>query len=356
MQLMLLEQQNKKRLLMARQEQDNMTAPHAQGGPGFPPSMSPQGSRAGPSPNPADQMKKGTPRMGQPGSPMPEGPMQQQRNSPAPAMPGAGFDPSGANIPPGMHQYGFPGQMPQGPMMGRPPSSHPGNFAGQQLTPQQQMEAMQRNGAMQNGVWRGPQGQPGMMPNPQQMGPMSNNPQQRGQMPPPPAPPAGEQPRAQEPSPSQSNQAPPTPSQGNKAAPKKKATKDTKKPASKKGANTGATSSASGAEEPPTPSTPVTPMHPKSFGQNGQQQPSQPPAQQPPPAAAQQQQSMDIGGPPFGSIGDDSNFNDLGLGFGDDNALENFDFDSFLHVGDDSNGLGGFGGDFGFEVEAGGDQ
>ncbi|KAF2677587.1 hypothetical protein K458DRAFT_395859 [Lentithecium fluviatile CBS 122367] len=362
MQLMLLEQQNKKRLLMARQEQDNITAPHAQGGPGFPASMSPQGSRAGPSPNPADQMKKGTPRMGPqglPGSPMPEGAMHQQRNSPAPAMPGAGFDPNGANIPPGMHpQYGFPGQMPQGPMMGRPPSSHPGNFAGGQMNPQQ-MEAMQRNGAMPNGVWRGPQVQPGMMPNPQ-MGPMGNNPnpQQRSQMPPPPAPPTGEQqPRAQEPSPSQPAQAPPTPSQGNKAAPKKKATKDSKKPANKKGANTGATPAASGAEEPPTPSTPITPHPHKTFGQNGQQQqPSQPPAQQQPPAAPQQQQAMDINGPPFGNIGDDSNFGDISLGFGDDSALENFDFDSFLHVGDDSNGLGGFGGDFGFEVEAGGDQ
>jgi hypothetical protein len=231
MQLMLLEQQNKKRLLMARQEQDNtMSGPHAQGGPGFTASMSPQGSRAGPSPNPADQMKKGTPRMGQqglPGSPMPDGAMQQQRNSPAPAMPGAGFDPNGANMPPGMQsQYGFPGQMPQGPMMQRPPSSHPGNFAGQQLTAQH-VDAMQRNGALPNGVWRGPQGQPGMMPHPQQMGPMGNNPQQRGQMPPPPAPPAGEQPRAQEPSPSQPAQ-PPTPLQGNKAAPKKKATKDNK--------------------------------------------------------------------------------------------------------------------------------
>lgn len=355
MQLMLLEQQNKKRLLMARQEQDSMAAPHAQG-PGFPASMSPQGSRAGPSPNPADQMKKGTPRMGQsglPGSPMPpEGAMQPQRNSPAPAMPGAGFDPNGANMPQGMHQYGFPGQMPQGPMMGRPPSSHPGNFPGQQLTPQQ-MEQMQRNG-MPNGVWRGPQGQPGMMPNPQQMGPMGGNPQQRGQMPPPPAPPASEQPRTQEPSPSQPAQAPPTPSTANKAPPKKKATKDTK-PATKKGANTGATPAASGAEEPPTPSTPITPMHPKSFGTNGQQQPSQPAAQQPPQAAQQQAQNMDIG-QPFGSLGDESGFDNLNLGFGDDNTLENFDFESFLHVGDDSNGFGGLGGDFGFEVEAGGDQ
>lgn len=58
MQLMLLEQQKKKRLLMARQEQDDTSGPHAQGavgGPaGFPPSMSPQGSRASPSPNHTD--------------------------------------------------------------------------------------------------------------------------------------------------------------------------------------------------------------------------------------------------------------------------------------------------------------
>lgn len=223
MQLMLLEQQNKKRLLMARQEQDNISGPHAQGAvgaPGFPPSMSPQGSRAGPSPNPTDQMKKGTPRMGQqglPGSPMPEGAMQQQRNSPVP-----NFDPNA--MPPGMPpQYGFPGQMPQNPMM-RPPSSHPGNFNAQQLTPQQ-IEAMRASGAMQNGAWRGPP--PGMMPGQQQMGPMGNQPQQRGQMPPPPAP-ANEQPRAQEPSPSQPAQAPPTPSQANKPAPKKKPTKDNK--------------------------------------------------------------------------------------------------------------------------------
>lgn len=231
MQLMLLEQQNKKRLLMARQEQDSIAGPHGQGavgGPAFPPNMSPQGSRAGPSPNPSDQMKKGTPRMnpqGLPGSPMPEGAMQQQRNSPAP---GVAFDPS--QMPPGMPpQYGFgPGQMPNNPMGMRPPSSHPGGFNinGQQLT-QQQMENMRANqmANMQNGgAWRGPQGQPGMMPG-QPMGPI--NPQQRAQMPPPPAP-TGEQPRAQEPSPSQPAQAPPTPSQANKANPKKKNTKDTK--------------------------------------------------------------------------------------------------------------------------------
>ena len=223
MQLMLLEQQNKKRLLMARQEQDSMSGgPHGQsavGGPGFPPSMSPQGSRAGPSPNPVDQMRKGTPKMNQtglPSSPMPDGAMQQ-RGSPAPNM---NFDP--ATMPPGMPPQFYNPQMQQNPMM-RPPSSHPG-FANPQLT-QQQMEQMRQNGSMQNGAWRG--APPGMMQQGLQQGPMGNNPQQRNQMPPPAAP-ASEQPRAQEPSPSQSSQAPPTPNQTNKPNPKKKVTKNDK--------------------------------------------------------------------------------------------------------------------------------
>lgn len=230
MQLMLLEQQNKKRLLMARQEQDNQSGHPQQGvigAQGFGAAMSPQGSRAGgPSPNPADQMKRGTPKLGQqnlPGSPMPEGMMGQQRASPAPNM---NFDPSLA--PPGMPPQFYPQNMsgPNGNPMMRPPSSHPQppNFNGQQLTPAQ-MEAM-RNGQMQQNGWRGPQ--PGMMgPGGQQMGgPMGQNPQQRQQMPPPPAP-TNEPPRP-EPSPSVSNQAPPTPNQGNKANPKKKVTKDNK--------------------------------------------------------------------------------------------------------------------------------
>jgi hypothetical protein len=223
MQLMLLEQQNKKRLLMARQEQDGMPGP--QGGPGgFSQAMSPQGSRAGPSPNPTDQQlkKNNTPRMGStmlPGSPMPDGMMPGQRNSPAPNM---SYD---SNAPPQAFQQpypGLPGQMPTTPMMRPNPSSHP-NFNPQQmqnLTPQQ-MDMMR-----QSNNWRGPQGQPGMMP--QQMGPMGNQLQQRGQgqMPPPPAP-AGEPPRPQVPSPQQPTQAPPTPNQTNKAGPKsKKATKD----------------------------------------------------------------------------------------------------------------------------------
>lgn len=219
MQLMLLEQQNKKRLLMARQEQDNMSGPHQQGQGQFPPAMSPSGTRPGPSPNPAD-MKGRTPKLGQqglPGSPMPEG--MQQRASPAPNM--SFPDPNLA--PPGMPPQFYP-QMPNNPMM-RPPSSHPGaNFNGQQpqMTPQQ-MEAM-RNGQM-NGQWRGPP-QPGMPQQPQMMGgPMAGGPQQRGQMPPPPAPANEQRPEA---SPAMSNQAPPTPNTTNKAAPKKKGTKDNK--------------------------------------------------------------------------------------------------------------------------------
>lgn len=214
---------------MARQEQDNQSGHPQQGvmgAPGFGAAMSPQGSRAGgPSPNPADQMKRGTPKLGQqnlPGSPMPEGIMGQQRGSPAPNM---NFDPNLA--PPGMPPQFYPqGMQPQNGQMGmRPPSSHPQppNFNGQPITPAQ-MEAM-RNGQMQpNGGWRGPQ--PMMPGGPQMGGPMGQNPQQRQQMPPPPAP-TNEQPRP-EPSPAQSNANPPTPSQTNKANPKKKPTKDNK--------------------------------------------------------------------------------------------------------------------------------
>jgi hypothetical protein len=70
LQLMMLERQ-KKRLLMAQQEQGDTSGPHAQGTvgdpAGFPPSMSPQGSRAGPLPNHIDQIKRGTPKMNQQG-------------------------------------------------------------------------------------------------------------------------------------------------------------------------------------------------------------------------------------------------------------------------------------------------
>lgn len=227
MQLMLLEQQNKKRLLMARQEQDNLTGHHgppgsAPGQGGFAPAMSPQNSRAGPSPNPNEQMKRGTPKMSQPGlpgSPMPDA-MGQTRGSPVPS-----FDPNQA----------MPSQyyMPANGMM-RPPSSHP-NYgmmpSMQNMTPQQmEAYARQNGGRMPNGApW--PQGPPQLLQqNPGQQ-PQMGTPQQRhGHMPPPPAPAGGEAGRTQPSSPQQPA-APPTPSQAPKSAPKgkKEANKETRK-------------------------------------------------------------------------------------------------------------------------------
>lgn len=238
MQLMLLEQQNKKRLMMARQEQDSLTRtdgqPGVPGQPVFPPGMSPQGSRSGPSPNPNDQMKRGTPKMNQsglPGSPLPDGSMPQGRGSPAamfagqmpPDMPPQ-FFPQMKNMGDGMGAVG-----PNGVMM-RPPSSHP-SFNGQPVNPQQQMEAIARMQASGRNWQQGPQGQAPMMQQgpqgqqPQQLG----TPQQRAAMPPPQPPAAGgvSNGRTQPSSPQQAA-APPTPQQTNKANPKGK--KDAKEP------------------------------------------------------------------------------------------------------------------------------
>ncbi|PVH89217.1 hypothetical protein DL98DRAFT_402103, partial [Cadophora sp. DSE1049] len=299
MQLMLLEQQNKKRLMMARQEQDNMM-PRPEGGQGggpgpvgpngqpFQQGTSPQGPRSVNSPNPGDQMKRGTPHMNNASmpSPLPEG---QSRGSPSNGM---NFNLPGGQMDPNMNPQYFKmngmdpnmaGVMPNGM---RPPSSHPGGF-NSQMTPQQMAMARQQQQQVQN--WQGPNGQ--MIPQPAQGGAPQQNmgtPQQRA-MPPPSAPAANPAAngRTQPPSPQQ-NPAPPTPSQTNKANPKKKAeSKDSKaKRATKKGStanlNAGATPSADAdnAAATPTPATPITPVHPKSF-QNGAVQPvtnGQPPA------------------------------------------------------------------------------
>lgn len=221
MQLMLLEQQNKKRLMMARQEQDNFGGPGRsdQGGGPAAPSMGPNGSFQGTSPqgqgprsvnspNP-NEMKRGTPHMNTAGipSPVPEG---QSRNSPSTM---------GTFMPNGQMESSMPGQQFYNSAMGngmapnmRPPTSaqHPG-FNGGQVPPQQQR----------------PQGWPAgsntpMMPNAQGQTAMGT-PQQRN-MPPPAAPTtgAGANGRTQTSSPQQPGQAPPTPSQANKANPKKK--------------------------------------------------------------------------------------------------------------------------------------
>ena len=231
MQLMLLEQQNKKRLLMARQEQDSVgrDGQPMPGGPGgFAPGMSPSGSRSGPSPEPG-QMKRGTPKMGPtglPNSPMPDGNMPQ-RSSPA-AM---GF---ASQMPPEMYQNGMP-VPPNGIRMA--PSSHPGQFGGVPFAPTQaaqaaQMEAMRARGVVPNGAnWQqGPQGQAPMMQQPaqtQQPQPMGT-PQQRTALPPPPTVQPGAATNGRPSPPAQA--APPTPQQSNKAKPKgKKDSNDTRK-------------------------------------------------------------------------------------------------------------------------------
>jgi len=234
MQLMLLEQQNKKRLLMARQEQDSTNNGPNGPMPGqqFAPAMSPSNSRAGPSPNPDEQMKRGTPKMAPGGIPQPgpDGSMPQGRASPAP-----GFDPSqmNPNMPPQMFQQmaKMNGMMnANGHMM--PATSHPAMMNGQPpMNAQQQMEFMRQQQAANrpngpNGPWQG--GPSAMMPGqPQQ--PQNMTPQQRNAaMPPPPAPAQGEPAaRTQPSSPLQTTAAPPTPSQANKPNPQKK--KDTAK-------------------------------------------------------------------------------------------------------------------------------
>ena len=222
MQLMLLEQQNKKRLLMARQEQDTIGGrpdgqPGMPGAPGFPAGMSP-GSRGGTSPGPNDT-KRGTPKMNQVGlppgggSPMPDGSM---RSSPA-AM---NFGQMNPDIYATSTMNGTP--------MRPPPSSNPG-FPGQPFN-QQQMDSMARaqaNGrGMPNGWQQGSQGQAPMMgqPQPQQPATMGTPQTRNNEMPPPAGVPATNGRPASPAAPQ-----PPTPSTGNKANPKgKKETKERK--------------------------------------------------------------------------------------------------------------------------------
>ena len=299
MQLMLLEQQNKKRLLMARQEQDQVRPgeqPMGQGG--FAPNMSPQGSRSGPSPNPSEQMKRGTPKMGQaglpggPNSPMPDASMVHARGSPG-AINFSTID---------MMQQSMKGVdgMPLGPGM-RPPSSHPG-FAGGPN--QAQMEAIraQQSGRMPNGAsWpQMSQGQvPGMPQGIQQSGQQMGTPQQRNAaMPPPPNVPAQNGVNGRPASPAHSAAAG-TPQPASKPAPAKKgkAGKDTKKVSlvsnrhnlikeklislqqpQKKSAAAATPSADDNPPQTPTPATPITPMHQNSFkdgkGVNGVGQPA----------------------------------------------------------------------------------
>lgn len=379
MQLMLLEQQNKKRLMMARQEQDGIGmgrdgGPGGPGGPGAPPGpnappfqgTSPPGGRTGASPNPAEQMKRNAQQMGSGGmgSPIPEG---QNRGSPNPVnFMGGNMDPNMApNFFKGMP--GADGNMVAAAQMNgmRPPSSHPAQHFNGQMNQQQMMAARQQQQAQAaNGPqmqWQGgPNGNPMGGPQGPQGQPVQGTPQQRS-MPPPSAPAvANANQRNQTASPQVANAAPPTPQQSTKANPKKKDTKNSKGKAAtqKKSAtnlNSGATPAAEVAAEPepPTPATPITPVNPQSFtkpGQGGVMPNGQAPAPAapavPPPSHSDPVQNgnfMDGGGIDFVT----------GLDFANpmtsDNVLTDFDFDSFLHDGDQDAGFDFSAGGFGME-------
>ena len=248
MQLMLLEQQNKKRLMMARQEQDigtnnmpRVDGPGGPGGPGAPPGpngqafqgTSPPGGRSGASPNPAEQMKRANQQMANAanmGSPLPDGAAPSRSSPNAMNFMGANMDPNA-----GPH-FGMNMNMAQMNGAMRPPSSHP-PFNGQMN--QQQMLAAQRQaqqpgaqGAPMQWAQGGPNGQmPGQPPQPQIQG--APGPNQRAMPPPPNAPVAAAaavvaNARNTTASPQVSNAAPPTPQQTSKPAPKKKETKGAK--------------------------------------------------------------------------------------------------------------------------------
>lgn len=244
LQLMLLEQQNKKRLMMARQEQDSMggmprEGPNGPGGPAPPagpngqmmPGGSPQGPRSGASPNPADQMKRGTPQMGNNmGSPHPDG--AQSRGSPN------AMNFMGGEMNPALAPHFMNGNMVgNGQMNGmRPPSSHPNQQFNGPVNPQM-MAARGQQGAGNNPAnpqiqWQGGPGNNQMMQQGQGQQ-VQGTPQQRNSMPPPSGPAAAASnannrtSSPQQPA-QQGTPQPPTPSQATKPAPKKKESKSAK--------------------------------------------------------------------------------------------------------------------------------
>ncbi|KAK6951222.1 hypothetical protein Daesc_007753 [Daldinia eschscholtzii] len=378
MQLMLLEQQNKKRLLMARQEQDSMggmpradgTGPGGPGAPGGPgpngqtfQDPSAQGARTGASPNPADQIKRSTPQMNPATIPSPsltEG--AQSRGSPSQMnFVQNAMDPNmqshylrNMN---GMDSNMVATQMNGGGAM-RPPSSHPNQPFNTQMNPQMMRPQQGPQGGPQMQWQQGPNGN-GMAPQGPQgpQGQVQGTPQQRS-MPPPSAPPPVNNAatgRATA-SPQQNNAAPPTPQQSNKAAPKKKDTKNTKnKAAAQKKAPqpTGATP-ASEATQEPEPPTPVTPVNTTTnFNKNGQAVGSQPaanaPVSAPPPAPAPVAAPQAHPDPSqMNTFSMDNNGGmDFNMPFADPmqtgDLLQDFDFDSFLHDGDADPGTFDFG-------------
>ncbi|KAL5604259.1 hypothetical protein BROUX41_002237 [Berkeleyomyces rouxiae] len=392
MQLMMLEQQNKRRLLIARQEQDNMGSNIPRGDGQNPPGPGPNGqpfpeaspqNKTGASPNPGD-MKRVTGPMNNAGISSPAPVDGQNQGSPNPMNMMGGDQMNGAMA----HNFMVPNNQMNGGM--RPPSSHPqfanGQMAAQQMmvARQQQQQQQQQVSAQNNqGQWQqnGMNGnqmmQPGQQQNQQQNGPQGNQgqgapvqgtPQQRAVMPPPSAPNAVNS-RTNTSSPQQGTPAPPTPQQPVKAAPKKKETKTTKTKAAaqkKGGATAGATPVPESAEiDAPTPATPITPANPVGFKPNApqpgggipttipnSQAPSVPGAAPPAGAAAGAAAAPGAVAQPHADPNFNVDANNNMVNFGSfeladplngDNVLDGFDFDAFIQTDADNNDSFDFG-------------
>lgn len=348
MQLMLLEQQNKKRLMMARQEQDSIIrgdngAP-LPGQGGMQQGISPSGSRTGTSPNPMDQMKRVTSQMGM-GSPS-GGDIQARGGSPIQFMHGQGPDFVNNELFMNKQQ----GLVPGGPNMR-----------------QQTMDINALRAQQVRAAGQFPPGQP-MAQNPSQGQPHPmGTPGMRNEMPPPPGPAAGgSAQRGAQPSSPNSGGAPPTPSQANKPNPKGKkgkegetarkvcifvaelmSTNNEQRPNKKN-----STANTDAAEPPatPTPSTPITPVHAASFNNSGGKGPTaaanSAPTSNPTSQPVQQMPPADTSStfPNFG-VEDGQAFNLDFSTLENPDVLENFDFDSFLNQSgtDDFGGEGVFG-------------
>ncbi|SPN99500.1 related to Som1 protein [Cephalotrichum gorgonifer] len=387
LQLMLLEQQNKKRLMMARQEQDNMggiprDGPNGAGGPApqgpngqMMADGSPQGARSGASPSPAEQMKRGTPQMGNNmGSPHPDG--AQSRGSPN------AMNFMGGEINPTSAPHFFKDM--NGNMVGngqmnamRPPNAHGNQQFNGPVNPQM-MAGRGQQGAVNNPgnaqiQWQGQGNQMAQQGQGQQV---QGTPQQRNSMPPPSGPVAAtanasNRTSSPQQSAGQGTPQPPTPSQVTKPAPKKKESKSAKNKSAAQKKNAAAAAAAvaptepAQEAEPPTPATPMTPGNGSGFkasqagsaanataatvsGPNGPQAtaaPASAPAPAPPtqshPDPTQNNFGMDNGG----AMVDFSNM-DFANPLTSDDVLTDFNFDAFLHE-DGDNGAFDFGTSYG---------
>jgi hypothetical protein len=357
MQLMLLEQQNKKRLMMARQEQDSISrgdgGPHLPGQGGMQQGMSPSGSRTGTSPNPMDQMKRGTSQMGM-GSP--SGGDIQGRGSPIHFMQAQGPDFNAS-----LFMNNKEGLVPGGPNMR-----------------QQNMDINALRAQQGRVAGQFPPGQP-MAQNPSQGQPHPmGTPGMRNEMPPPSAPAAGgSAQRGGQTSSPNSGGAPPTPSQANKTNPKGKKGKegenarkvcgftpqrkftDTQQRPNKK--NSTANADAPDPPATPTPSTPITPVHPASFNGSGGKGPNAAanpaPTSNPTSQPVQQMPPADQTSNNYDNFADSQAFNLDFSTLENPDVLENFDFDSFLNQsGTDDLGADNFGAGFDFDMNGITDQ